>query len=310
MARTKWTDEMLMADAAKYQTRGEWKRKSAGAFSAAYRRDLLDQCCKHMSSPLNDWTDEMLMADAAKYQSRGEWRKSSPSAYSIAWQRNMLEKCCAHMTWARGTVWTIEALIADASNYTTRKEWQDNSVRAYHAAWQRGLLGKCCAHMDAIYTSWTDEMLMADAAKYENHTDWRNNSSAAYGAAKKRKIIAECTAHMDRMSTASRADAIYIWRAEGEEFSGKPVYKIGITSEDLKDQRVRNVANRSGFTAKIVTLTAVDTSARSIERQLHDLGEHPGYTGFDGCTEFRAMSDDELNTALDIIHWHAVKQAA
>ena len=107
-------------------------------------------------------------------------------------------------------------------------------------------------------------------------------------------------------------DAIYIWQAKGEQFNGKPVYKVGVTSAYLGDKRISQVINRSGgrFTAKIVTLTAVDTSARAIERQLHELGEHPGYTGFDGCTEFRAMSDAELKTALDIIHWHAVKQSA
>ena len=46
--RTRWTDEMLKADALKYKTRQEWNRKSCSAYTTARNRGLLDTCCAHM----------------------------------------------------------------------------------------------------------------------------------------------------------------------------------------------------------------------------------------------------------------------
>jgi hypothetical protein len=101
-------------------------------------------------------------------------------------------------------------------------------------------------------------------------------------------------------TTASDNDAIYIWRAVGQSFNGHPVYKIGITSSRLGDQRIEQVAKATGFDAEIVVMVQVE-NARHVEEELHTLGHDPQYVGHDGATEFRALSDDDLSLALDFV---------
>jgi hypothetical protein len=96
-------------------------------------------------------------------------------------------------------------------------------------------------------------------------------------------------------------DTIYLWRANDITHNGMNVYKVGITSARLGDQRIAHVADVSGFTPTIVRLRKVTESARLIERRLLEMGQDPGFTGFGGCTEFRAFTDDEVQFVIFII---------
>ena len=104
---------------------------------------------------------------------------------------------------------------------------------------------------------------------------------------------------MDR--PLSDKDAVYIWRAVNERYNGNPVYKIGITSARLGKQRIIEGAWSSGSKAKLVIMAHAPGKAVDIETKLLDMGDNPGYSGFCGSTEFRALSDSELNKALSII---------
>ncbi|QNJ54922.1 hypothetical protein vBValMR10Z_382 [Vibrio phage vB_ValM_R10Z] len=99
-SRIKWTLERLKADALKYKTRKEWNKKSTGAYSAAYKRGVLDECCAHMldtRKPNGYWTLERLKEDALKYKTRKEWNKKSRKAYDAARSRSLIDECCGHM---------------------------------------------------------------------------------------------------------------------------------------------------------------------------------------------------------------------
>lgn len=301
--RKSWTYEELKADALKYQTRKDWREKSGNAYHAAARRGILKECCAHMTVIRHRWTNDEVKADALNYQTRNEWRQKSPKAYDVAKRRRLVGDCCGHMPKRDVTRWTVEMLKIEALKYKTKKEWRKKS-KSYWAAKDRGIVEECCAHMTTLHENWTAEKIMDDAKHYKTRAQWAFHSPNAYAAARRNNALEECCSHMEYAEGGSRDDAIYIWEAVGEQFNGKPVYKIGVTSAHLDDQRINIVANRSGFCAKIIILCEVTTSARSIESQLLELGEHPGYEGFDGCTEFRAMTEDELTTALNIINSH------
>ncbi len=83
-----------------------------------------------------------------------------------------------------------------------------------------------------------------------------------------------------------------------ERYNGSPVYKIGITSARLGKQRIIEGAWSSGSKAKLIVMAKVPGKAVEVERELLAMG---GNTGFCGSTEFRALSDTELNKALSII---------
>jgi hypothetical protein len=95
-------------------------------------------------------------------------------------------------------------------------------------------------------------------------------------------------------------DTIYIWRVTGALHDGKPVYKIGITSARLGEERIKHVAKKHKVGYEIIIFAKTRVPAMRIEERIKRIGENPGYTG-DGATEFRAWSEMELQRALDII---------
>jgi hypothetical protein len=47
----KWTLETCKASALQYNTRTEWSKNAGGAYQAAQRLGILDECCQHMKAP-------------------------------------------------------------------------------------------------------------------------------------------------------------------------------------------------------------------------------------------------------------------
>ena len=299
MGVIKWSDEALIADAARFSTRYEWSSGSRGAYSAAQRRGLLEVCCAGMRQVQTSWSDEDLINDASRFETRNEWRLNSSRAYKVAWQRNLLDVCCAAMR--NRFTWTTEALIEDASRYATRADWRLNSGGAYSVAKSRGLLEACCAGMRQLRTDWTDEDLIEDASRFTTRADWRRDSPNAYPAALRRNLLDVCCAGMQRAAGGSDNDAIYIWRAIGETFNGEQIYKIGVTSARLGTHRIEEVCQRGNMQAEIIILAQVAGRASQLELQLLEIGTNPGFSSFNGSSEFRAMSDEQLKQALALI---------
>lgn len=97
-------------------------------------------------------------------------------------------------------------------------------------------------------------------------------------------------------------DAIYIW-STGQPFQGRMVYKFGVTSARLDDQRIKQVAKKWGFdNFEVIIIQKTNGPASKIEAQLLRLGTDPEWTGFDGASEMRALYEFELEKALNIIH--------
>lgn len=94
---TKWTDEKLVAEAKKYQTRGEFLKGSPSAWMTAKRRDMLDEITAHMYDARFKWTKRMLKNEAKKYKTRSAFFKGSRSAYSAAVRMEILEEITEHM---------------------------------------------------------------------------------------------------------------------------------------------------------------------------------------------------------------------
>ncbi len=96
-------------------------------------------------------------------------------------------------------------------------------------------------------------------------------------------------------------NAIYIWQALNEFYDDKPLYKIGVTSTRLKDERIIQVTSKLEWEYEIILLESVVCEARDLEKKLHKLGTNPRLIGFDGATEFRAFNQEELQKAIDTI---------
>ena len=97
---------------------------------------------------------------------------------------------------------------------------------------------------------------------------------------------------------------IYLWRAVGQVFDGLNVYKFGVTSARLDDRRIVEVARFAKFEFEVILLVNIKGAASVLESELLKLGASPGFIGFNGASEFRALTDSELQTAKSLIEKH------
>lgn len=98
----KWTKELIMKEALKYNTRSEFRKKSPKGYDAAIRNNLLDVVCSHMKYLNKSWTKEKIQEVALKYNSRGDFQKYSPNEYSIAHKHKWISDVCKHIKQQRG----------------------------------------------------------------------------------------------------------------------------------------------------------------------------------------------------------------
>ena len=224
--RTKWTDEMIAAEAAKYETRGAFAKGSKNAYYAARARGILDVVCAHMKNGRIGrikWTDEMLATEAAKYKARGAFKEGNASAYAIALARGILDDICAHMK-SPYIHWTDEMLAVEASKYETRSAFKKENAKAYSVARTRGILDDICAHMKNGYLLWTDEMIAVEAKKYKTRIAFKNGSHGAYQAACTRGILDDVCTHMETLLTDWTDEVL---AAEAAKYETRGAFKEG-----------------------------------------------------------------------------------
>ena len=116
-------------------------------------------------------------------------------------------------------------------------------------------------------------------------------------AARRLGLLDEITAHLGYLDTYNTRDVIYLWLAEGD------IFKVGITSENLGDQRIYDVARDAGFTPEIIMLENVGTvRAKQIESQILKFGTPVSFRSrFHGSSEFRHFSTEDLDKAIELI---------
>lgn len=147
------------------------------------------------------------------------------------------------------------------------------------------------------YRSWdsVDELII-EAKKYDSKGEFARKCSGAYLAmiSKFPGLIDSIFENADKYNTR---DMIYIWRAEPS------VYKVGITSENLGRFRIHKVARLGGFQPEVVLLKKVGAkNAVKLESKLKNIGTTKLFDHeFDGYTEFRVMTDEELGDAIDLV---------
>lgn len=307
-----WTLETLRVEALKYNSRSDFQRKNGSAYNAAGQLKLRDVVCSHMAiikKPNGFWSLETLMVEALKYASRKEFQQMNGAAYKAAGLLKVRDDICGHMAEIKKPkgFWTLENLHAEALKYDNKVDFNKKSGPAYLTALRKNLLDQICGHMVARKLPsghWLDkENCKAEALKYTNRRAFSLANSSAYHGADSNGWLDEICAHME-FNPSSDGDVVYLWRAVDQVFDGLQVYKFGITSARLDNRRIVEVARFANFEFEILVLANVKGSASALEKGLLELGITPNYSGFNGASEFRALTDDELRTAIDLIGKH------
>lgn len=305
-----WTLETLTVEALKYSTRSEFQKLSGSAYNAAGRMKLRDLICGHMTEtkkPDGYWTIERLHAEALKYESRQEFQQKNGAAYKAAGQLKIRDFISSHMAEIKKPkgFWTLENLHAEALKYDNKVDFNKKSGPAFLTASRMKVLDKICSHMEPGKLPnghWLiKENCAMEALKYINRRAFSLGNSSAYHGADSNSWLDDICGHMD-FNPSSDSDAIYIWRAVGHEFNNLPVYKFGTTSARLENRRITEVARFAKMEFEIIVLTTVTVHASELEAELLKLGANPKYQGFNGASEFRALTDLELKSAIDLIN--------
>lgn len=201
--KTEYFKENILAEALKYENRGDFVRFSSGHYSAAKKMGILREACSHMPKragvPHNKkWTPENLQAEANLYSDRDSFSKKSPLAYRAAIKQGMLDNICQHMPKLKAPkgFWVTENIQAEALKYTRRCDFLKSASGAYDAANTLGVLDKICSHMDTARAAWTPEDLKEEAKKYTQRSTFMKGSSGAYGASINLGILDEVCSHM------------------------------------------------------------------------------------------------------------------
>ena len=149
-----WTTDMLIQEAKKYKSHGQFSKRNSIAYHSAHRLGILNSICAHMKErTYTAWSDSMLYEEAKKYSSRDEFNKKNRPAYHAARYRGTLNKICSRMTNPytfinrKRKIWTFEMLRNEALKYMTRTDFNKGSSSAYIA-----VLVDICQHMPGNIT--------------------------------------------------------------------------------------------------------------------------------------------------------------
>jgi hypothetical protein len=95
-----WDEARLKADALKYGSPTEWKKRSGSAYATAVSHGLLAQCCSHMNrvrQAPDYWTKERVLESASRFQVLKEWSLADGAAYDVAKRRKWIREATRHM---------------------------------------------------------------------------------------------------------------------------------------------------------------------------------------------------------------------
>lgn len=82
----KYTDEQVLQDALKYDTKQDWRDNSKIANTVRkYNKELYKQATSHMNRKINRiWTKNSVMKEVRKYSTYKDWRTLGKKSYDIA----------------------------------------------------------------------------------------------------------------------------------------------------------------------------------------------------------------------------------
>jgi len=194
-----------MTEKSQYKSLSEWQQEHPAAYSAAFRKGLLEKMCEHFDwnrkKPVGYWTLEKCKEDALKYETKTEWRKNS-QGYDSSIKNNWIDECCGHMQSRRD--WTLDVCKQDALKYKTKSEWKKSIDKGgYGAALKNGWLDECCGHMERVFKPvgyWTLETCKEDALKYNTRNEWKKSHGYVYQFARENEWLEECCVHMEQFA--------------------------------------------------------------------------------------------------------------
>jgi hypothetical protein len=289
----------ILERARQYTSPMEFVKNERRAYEHARKKQIVQECYAHMPVKRQSWNFEKIKVLAAKYTRRVDFKSEDNAAYIQARRTGVLDDVCSHMdkTFEK---WDKDLCSKEAAKYATRTDFAKGNPGAYQHALKEKLLDEICQHMGCglkrngeAKKIWTVKEILRVAATCETRTEFKRKHPGAYRAALRLGVLGIAQKSKKLASSAGANDIVYIWKAVGFVFNGEQVYKIGHTSSHLAEERVMEVARKAKIKPEIVLFQKV-ADARVLEKEMLKYGQNPGYSKFDGSTEFRALTCFQL----------------
>jgi len=199
MSSVKWTKQLVLEEAQKYQNVKAWQNNNMSSYNRAIKQCWLKEATKHMIPLRKKWTREDVLKDAKNYTTRTEWRHKSNVAAKKAAREGWFQEATTHMVGTPPGYWTYERIKSEAAKHSTVKEWRISSGGSYQAAFKRGILNEFTQtmHRPEVWNlKWNQRTLEEEAIKHSTKKDWRNENPSSYAIAWRQGISDEISSHM------------------------------------------------------------------------------------------------------------------
>ena len=236
-----WTKELIMAEARKYSSSGEFKKGNPKAYNAACNRKLLKECT-WFEKPKNakKWNYDSCYEEAQKYKSYTDFRQESIVAYCIARDNGWLED----YTWLEKRInqYNHDACLLVAEKYQYFNDFRAESHDYYMVARNRGWLREYTwlikEPVEPYNKKWNYDTCFAEAKKYKTRSEFNKNRSGAYDVARRNGWLNDYTWMPDITAEDSKVDSVYIYLFEEQN----AVY-VGRTL--MYRQHIRDIEHRN-----------------------------------------------------------------
>ena len=316
----KLTIEQLKERLKGFQTRSSARRADEGAYKAARRQGLLDELFPE-NRRIVKLTMEEIVERAKGCRSRKEFKSKHDHAYRLALKSGLIESLYPKKQKpikppkqskpvkirVRRRI-TREMVIDAASEFSKRSHFENSDATLYNYAAKHNLLDILFPMERMTAESFIRDLVLVHGDRYDyTHVKFSNLGSkikiicAQHGAFWKR-----AGAHLKGkgcpICEGFDNNCFYIKLAESCFFNGEKVYKVGITSWRLGLDRLNRQSAASGMPHKIILPpTPLIGAATDIERFALSIGHNPKFSGFDGASEYRAYSDEQLGNILSMV---------
>ena len=290
--RISWTHQKIRDEALKYQYPGDFKKHSTRAYDAARHRGILKEICSHMTTQRMKITKKRVIAEAKKYKTTNEFRLKAAHLWDFARKNGFLSETKELMENPR-IKWDEEAIREEAGKYSVKAEFIEKSQPAYKRALKLGIVDDVCSHMQQNIKITIEEAYRI-SLEYSDFGTFCALDQSAYTKLKREGVLYDMCTHLESKATSDK-DVFYIWEMVGLSFYGKRVYKIGVTSSRLGDDRIKRVSKRANVTqGQIIKIHT--KSAKEIEQIALKYGDEVPLECFDGYTEVRALSSSDIKS--------------
>ena len=236
-----YTEEEVLKESLKYNTRNDFRIGSAGQYGAARRLNIMDKATKHMGKSKNkkQYTEEEILKSANKFNNQKEWLENEPAIFRCALGYNkkktsdedkkFFNKCISHMDYIfkPNGYWTYDKAKEVASKFNQLKDFrEDKKYRSVYGVINKNGWVELIEHMEHARKPngyWTYESCKEAALKYKKRSEFcKSEDCTAYHMINQNKWV-ELLKHMKREMTLKQR-VIYAC-----EFPINNVAYIGLT---------------------------------------------------------------------------------